>query len=168
MYLWWYLLCLVFGLLASHHWWRTYFWFVFWWLKISSWQVWSGSEVVLEVQPDSLTEVSVKVGPLSEGSVVGLEVRLITATTSHNTTVFFTTVFLGQLHSWSLHTAGQRNVTKYLCGLSQTHQHQVNCKHVFLFWTKKTPTLNCFTEIFLKILLSYCIATINNTIRDSF
>ena len=71
------------------------------------------------VNPNSITPVIVTVGSLSEGSLLGLEVTLKTDTTE-NTTVFFTTVFHGELHSWSLDTARERNVTKYLCGLNQT------------------------------------------------
>ena len=71
------------------------------------------------VNPNSLASVIVTVGSLSEGSVLGLEVTLKTETTE-NTTVFFTTVFHGELHSWSLDTARERNVTKYLCGLNHT------------------------------------------------
>ena len=71
-------------------------------------------------QANSLTPVNVSMGSLSEEAVLGVEVTLNTLTTPVNTTVFFTTVFHGELHTWSLDTARERNVTKYLCGLNRT------------------------------------------------
>ena len=92
--------------------------------EIWRWEVWSGGPVVVqEVEPHTFTEVSLPVGSWSEGNVLGLEVSLNTDTTINttiNTTVYFNTVFRGELHSWSLHTARERKVTKYLCGVSQT------------------------------------------------
>ena len=84
----------------------------------------SGTDLFLRVQwnanqSNSFTPVSLPIGSLSEESVLGVEVTLTTSTTV-NTTVFFTTVFHGGLHTWSLDTARERNVTKYLCGLNRT------------------------------------------------
>ena len=77
-----------------------------------------------QVHPNSFTSVNLTVGDLSEGSVLGVEVKL-NSNTRVNTTVFFTTVYHGEIHSWSLDTAKETIVTKYLCGLNSQNQDRV-------------------------------------------
>ena len=100
--------------------------------------------MVQVVQPNSLTEVSLEVGSLSGGGVLGLEVTLNTDITI-NSTVYFTTVFQGELHSWSLLTARERIVTKYLCGLSQS-QDQVKCQHAEYIIMVEKASAKCYSK----------------------
>ena len=81
----------------------------------------SREKLVQLMEPHTLTKVSLPVPQLSPTSGMAVEVRLEDNNNYDNkTTVFFTTVFNGELHTWSLQPWKERLVRKFLCTQTQT------------------------------------------------
>ena len=75
-------------------------------------------KVVQVTRPQSLTKVTgLAVPRLDPSSGLAVEIRL--ENINNNSRVFFTAVFSGEIHTWSLDSGRERVVTKYLC--TQTH-----------------------------------------------